>query len=67
MGEFMTEPQQSLAQRVAAGSRGRHDPLPGPAGQGDGHEAAAILECTRASVDPELRRALGSLPGSLRR
>ncbi|MHC3472337.1 family 2 encapsulin nanocompartment cargo protein polyprenyl transferase [Streptomyces sp. 7R007] len=33
----------------------------------DGHEAAAILERTRALVDPELRAALDSLPGSMRR
>lgn len=33
----------------------------------DGHEAGAILERARASVDPELRSALESLPGSLRR
>ncbi|MGW3496424.1 family 2 encapsulin nanocompartment cargo protein polyprenyl transferase [Streptomyces sp. NPDC001020] len=67
MGEFMTEPKQSLARRVPAGPREGHDLLPGPKGPHDGHEAAAILERTRASVDPELRRALGSLPGSMRR
>jgi geranylgeranyl diphosphate synthase type I len=33
----------------------------------DGHEAGAILERARASVDPALRSALESLPGSLRR
>ncbi|MHA5050972.1 family 2 encapsulin nanocompartment cargo protein polyprenyl transferase [Streptomyces sp. SD15] len=33
----------------------------------DGQEAAGILERTRASVDPELRRAIDSLPGSMRR
>ncbi|MFG2797388.1 family 2 encapsulin nanocompartment cargo protein polyprenyl transferase [Streptomyces pseudovenezuelae] len=33
----------------------------------DGQEAAVILERVRASVDPELRAALESLPGSLRR
>ncbi|MFK4098590.1 family 2 encapsulin nanocompartment cargo protein polyprenyl transferase [Streptomyces sp. NPDC019531] len=33
----------------------------------DGHEAGVILEGARASVDPELRSALESLPGSLRR
>jgi geranylgeranyl diphosphate synthase type I len=33
----------------------------------DRHEAAVILERTRASVDPELRRAINSLPGSMRR
>ncbi|MCX5258538.1 family 2 encapsulin nanocompartment cargo protein polyprenyl transferase [Streptomyces canus] len=33
----------------------------------DGHEAGVILERVRASVDPELRSALETLPGSLRR
>ncbi|WP_369190102.1 family 2 encapsulin nanocompartment cargo protein polyprenyl transferase [Streptomyces sp. R08] len=33
----------------------------------DGHEAAVILEGARRSVDPELRAAIDSLPGSMRR
>ncbi|MGW7207771.1 family 2 encapsulin nanocompartment cargo protein polyprenyl transferase [Streptomyces sp. NPDC054837] len=33
----------------------------------DGHEAAVILERTRESVDPVLREAIESLPGSMRR
>ncbi|MDX2912455.1 family 2 encapsulin nanocompartment cargo protein polyprenyl transferase [Streptomyces griseiscabiei] len=33
----------------------------------DGQEAAGILEQARVSVDPEMRRAVESLPGSLRR
>ena len=33
----------------------------------DGHEAAVILEGARTSVDPELRAAIDSLPGSMRR
>ncbi|MFD8301262.1 family 2 encapsulin nanocompartment cargo protein polyprenyl transferase [Streptomyces sp. NPDC059690] len=33
----------------------------------DGHEATVILERARASVDPELRAAIDSLPGSMRR
>jgi geranylgeranyl diphosphate synthase type I len=33
----------------------------------DGHEAAVILDGARASVDPELRAAIDSLPGSMRR
>ncbi|MGW0840870.1 family 2 encapsulin nanocompartment cargo protein polyprenyl transferase [Streptomyces sp. NPDC002787] len=33
----------------------------------DGQEAAGILEQARVSVDPELRRAIESLPGSMRR
>ncbi|MGI5137103.1 MULTISPECIES: family 2 encapsulin nanocompartment cargo protein polyprenyl transferase [unclassified Streptomyces] len=69
MGEFMTEPKQSptLGRLGPAGSLGRLGPLPGPAGPPDGHEATVILERTRASVDPELRRAVDSLPGSMRR
>ncbi|MGW0366086.1 family 2 encapsulin nanocompartment cargo protein polyprenyl transferase [Streptomyces sp. NPDC002990] len=34
---------------------------------GEGQEAAALLERTRETVDPELRRAVESLPGSMRR
>jgi geranylgeranyl diphosphate synthase, type I len=33
----------------------------------DGHEAVAILEAVRASVDPGLRAAIESLPGPMRR
>ncbi|MEU6539568.1 family 2 encapsulin nanocompartment cargo protein polyprenyl transferase [Streptomyces sp. NPDC047000] len=33
----------------------------------DGHEAAAILEAVRASVNPELRSAVESLPGPMGR
>ena len=51
MAEFMAE-----AQRPSTGTH----PL-------DGHEAGVILERTRASVDPELRSAIESLPGSMRR
>lgn len=51
MNEFMAETEQR--------STGTH-PL-------DGHEAGVILERTRASVDPELRSALESLPASMRR
>ncbi|MER5469718.1 family 2 encapsulin nanocompartment cargo protein polyprenyl transferase [Streptomyces sp. NPDC002685] len=40
--------------------QGTPDPL-------DGQEAAGILERARASVDPELRKAIDSLPGSMRR
>ncbi len=38
----------------------------GPAGA-EGHEAAALLRESRASVDPELRAALTLLPASMRR
>ena len=51
MAEFMTDTKQ---RSTGAG------PL-------DGHEAAAILDRTRACVDPELRAAVDSLPGSMRR
>ncbi|WP_030594357.1 family 2 encapsulin nanocompartment cargo protein polyprenyl transferase [Streptomyces fulvoviolaceus] len=51
MAEFMTEMQARPAEAR---------PL-------DGHEAGVILERARASVDPELRSALESLPGSMRR
>lgn len=40
---------------------------PGGASAFDGQEAAGILERARVSVDPELRRAVQSLPGSMRR
>ncbi|MGW0083506.1 family 2 encapsulin nanocompartment cargo protein polyprenyl transferase [Streptomyces sp. NPDC003393] len=33
----------------------------------DGHDAAAILDRARASVDPELRSAIASLPSPMRR
>ncbi|MGW6911525.1 family 2 encapsulin nanocompartment cargo protein polyprenyl transferase [Streptomyces sp. NPDC054940] len=42
----------------------RHTGVTGPH---DGPEAAVILERARASVDPELRAAVQSLPGSMRR
>jgi geranylgeranyl diphosphate synthase, type I len=49
----------------STGSIGRQgDGGPGPA---DGHEATALLERSRAAVDPELRAAIDSLPGSMRR
>ncbi|MFE3288015.1 polyprenyl synthetase family protein, partial [Streptomyces sp. NPDC059233] len=34
---------------------------------GEGQEAAALLERTRETVNPQLRRAVESLPGSMRR
>ncbi|WP_228472658.1 family 2 encapsulin nanocompartment cargo protein polyprenyl transferase [Streptomyces cyaneochromogenes] len=42
----------------------RHTGVTGPL---DGPEAGVILERVRASVDPELRAAVDSLPGSMRR
>lgn len=67
------KPQQSGAETLDGRS-----PLGGPMNGGpmrqqvppvppDGQEAAGILERARASVDPELRRAVDSLPGSMRR
>ncbi|MFF4209758.1 family 2 encapsulin nanocompartment cargo protein polyprenyl transferase [Streptomyces sp. NPDC001796] len=69
MSEFMTEPKRgpSLARRGPAGIPRRRDPLPGRPAPSDGQEAVAILERARAAVDPELRRAVDSLPGSMRR
>ncbi|MVO83202.1 polyprenyl synthetase family protein [Streptomyces sp. p1417] len=40
---------------------------PRPRGPADEHEAAEILASARLRVDPELRAAVDSLPGSLRR
>ncbi|WP_030683400.1 family 2 encapsulin nanocompartment cargo protein polyprenyl transferase [Streptomyces sp. NRRL B-1347] len=40
---------------------------PGGLGPPDGCEAADILAAARGCVDPELRRAVDSLPGSMRR
>ncbi|MGW0755264.1 family 2 encapsulin nanocompartment cargo protein polyprenyl transferase [Streptomyces sp. NPDC002814] len=72
MGEFMMEAKQR-----APGPRRFTE---APEGQGpiakrtdaapdrlDGHEAPAILERARTSVDPVLRAAVESLPGSMRR
>ncbi|MFD5271342.1 family 2 encapsulin nanocompartment cargo protein polyprenyl transferase [Streptomyces sp. NPDC058335] len=49
------------------GARGIPSQTDGGTGAPDGHEAAAILEETRGSVDPALRAALDSLPRSMRR
>ncbi|MFC8518094.1 family 2 encapsulin nanocompartment cargo protein polyprenyl transferase [Streptomyces sp. NPDC057257] len=55
MAEFTTEAKPA-APDVSLGAQGL-----------DGQEATAILERTRACVDPELRAAIDSLPGSMRR
>ncbi|MGW1533612.1 family 2 encapsulin nanocompartment cargo protein polyprenyl transferase [Streptomyces aureus] len=61
------------AGRRPAGTADRRGPgaRPGdgqvPPDPPDAQEAAAVLERARAVVDPELRRALDSLPGSMRR
>lgn len=72
MAEFMTEARrcptgpgqipEPLETRRRRGLTG--DGGPGPA---DGHEATAILDGARSRVDPELRSALQTLPGSMRR
>jgi geranylgeranyl diphosphate synthase type I len=83
MGEFMTETKQSRTEtlerrnHIGSPSDGQTPPSPpdpsGPpsassaASALDRQEAAGILERARASVDPELPRAIESLPGSMRR
>jgi geranylgeranyl diphosphate synthase type I len=82
MGEFMTdtrrnpagpaEPADLPAPAAPVEATGRSTPAPRarPAarpGPADGQEAAAILDRTRTVVDPELRRAVESLPQSMRR
>ncbi|MGN7141866.1 polyprenyl synthetase family protein, partial [Streptomyces pseudogriseolus] len=59
-------PEQRTARTAPDGAPGpdRHT---GDAHTADGHEAAALLERTRAAVDPVLRTALGSLPAPMRR
>ncbi|MFI2644739.1 family 2 encapsulin nanocompartment cargo protein polyprenyl transferase [Streptomyces sp. NPDC018610] len=82
MAEFMTEttPRPPGGRRTAAtarpGGTASAVPFPRPAGGApddtpgavpDGHDAAVILDRARASVDPELRSAVASLPASMRR
>ncbi|MGW4437879.1 family 2 encapsulin nanocompartment cargo protein polyprenyl transferase [Streptomyces sp. NPDC004596] len=63
MADFMTETRQR-----APGPREPRESTGGAvAGLPDGQEATALLERTRAVVDPELRAAVESLPGSMRR
>jgi geranylgeranyl diphosphate synthase type I len=68
MAEFMTEPERHSPGVPRPGTpgerRGSGDTGSVPL---DGQEAAALLERTRALVDPELRTAVESLPGSMRR
>ncbi|MEU1040051.1 family 2 encapsulin nanocompartment cargo protein polyprenyl transferase [Streptomyces sp. NPDC005907] len=71
MTETRRSPTETLERRGPIDRQGpsavppveRQDP-PGPL---DGQEAAGILECTRTLVDPELRNAIESLPGAMRR
>ncbi|MEV5877585.1 family 2 encapsulin nanocompartment cargo protein polyprenyl transferase [Streptomyces sp. NPDC052101] len=69
MAEFMTETEQRSPSAPHPGTEGerRGRTGDGEAGPLDGQEAAVLLERTRALVDPELRAALESLPGSMRR
>ncbi|MFJ8945399.1 family 2 encapsulin nanocompartment cargo protein polyprenyl transferase [Streptomyces sp. NPDC102395] len=64
-------PGGARQRRSSAASRSDGGPpgVPGaaPAAAAEGQEAAAILEDARAVVDPALRTALESLPGSMRR
>ncbi|MET8612721.1 family 2 encapsulin nanocompartment cargo protein polyprenyl transferase [Streptomyces misionensis] len=68
MADFMTETEHRSTGVSHIGAPGDRreggDTGPGPL---DGQEAAALLERTRALVDPELRAAVESLPGSMRR
>ncbi|MBL1085440.1 polyprenyl synthetase family protein [Streptomyces actinomycinicus] len=83
MAEFMTEteqrspgvprpgtagePRPGTAGEVRPGTAGEPREKAGDTGPLDGQEAAVLLERTRALVDPELRAAVESLPGSMRR
>ncbi|MER6320660.1 MULTISPECIES: family 2 encapsulin nanocompartment cargo protein polyprenyl transferase [Streptomyces] len=53
------------------GTQRDEEPAESSGGQGpvmaEGHEAATLLRESRASVDPELRSAIASLPDSMRR
>ncbi|WP_375138044.1 family 2 encapsulin nanocompartment cargo protein polyprenyl transferase [Streptomyces sp. Act143] len=60
---------EALEGRRPVGATGDDRPAPetGRSAPIDGHEAAVILERTREVVDPALRAAIDSLPGSMRR
>jgi geranylgeranyl diphosphate synthase type I len=61
MTDSITEPTTERTERPADGPE---EPRQRP---GEGHEATLLLERARSEVDPVLRAALGSLPGSMRR
>ncbi|MZG14268.1 polyprenyl synthetase family protein, partial [Streptomyces sp. SID5914] len=77
----MTETRRGgTATRRSTGAPERHGPIgtqrekeSGESSEGpgravaEGHEAAVLLSESRASVDPELRSAIASLPESMRR
>lgn len=69
MAEFMTETEQRSPGVPHPGTPGERRGRTGDAGAGplEAQEAVTLLERTRAVVDPELRAALESLPGSMRR
>ncbi|MEU3825852.1 family 2 encapsulin nanocompartment cargo protein polyprenyl transferase [Streptomyces sp. NPDC029080] len=67
MAEFMTETGERAAGVPRPGTAGQSGEKAGDAGATDGQEAVAQLERTRALVDPELRAAVESLPGAMRR
>ncbi|MFJ8600475.1 family 2 encapsulin nanocompartment cargo protein polyprenyl transferase [Streptomyces shenzhenensis] len=73
MAEFMTETKQWPAGPPGTGEPPVPAVRPRPAREGeplldgDGNEATAVLDRARASVDPELRAAVDSLPGAMRR
>lgn len=60
--KLKTQTKQSIAPQQQGGSGGR-----GADVAADGQEVAVILAQARAQVDPELRRAVETLPTSLRR
>ncbi|MFJ2840985.1 family 2 encapsulin nanocompartment cargo protein polyprenyl transferase [Streptomyces griseofuscus] len=68
MAESMTETEQRPSgvpyPGAPEGRRGTGDPGPAPH---DGQEAPELLERSRALVDPAMRAAVESLPGSMRR
>ena len=66
MTEYVTRTRPHPGE-ARAGGRGIPSQADGGTGAFDGHEAAAILEETRGTVDPALQAALDSLPGSMRR
>ncbi|MFF4716142.1 family 2 encapsulin nanocompartment cargo protein polyprenyl transferase [Streptomyces eurythermus] len=68
MAEYMTETDERSPAVPHSGTAGEPRETTGTAtGPLDGQEALALLERTRALVYPELRAAVESLPGAMRR
>ncbi|KUN27419.1 polyprenyl synthetase [Streptomyces antibioticus] len=69
MGEFLTatrhHPSEARDRQRPGG--GRPTPVGDRSAPIDGHEASVVLERARELVDPALRAAIESLPGSMRR